>query len=119
MNPPQFANTSAICTLHGTADDGKSYNIPLTNDILSKHIMLLGGIGTGKTNTFFQIVSQLKQNMTNDDVMVVFDTKGDFYKEFYRPGDIVISNDETATGGNSLDYWNIFNEIDEDRHSKR
>ena len=51
--------------------------------------------------------------MTDEDIMVVFDTKGDFYKEFYRPGDIVISNDETATGGDCLNYWNIFNEIDE------
>lgn len=111
--PPQISREESKCTLTGTAG-GNQYQLPLTTDILSKHIMLLGGIGTGKTNTFFQIVSQLKQNMTDDDIMVVFDTKGDFYKEFYRPGDIVISNDETATGGDCLDYWNIFNEIDED-----
>ena len=43
--------------------------------------------------------------------MIVFDTKGDFYQEFYRPGDIVISNDPTATGSDRKDYWNIFNEI--------
>ncbi len=36
--------------------------------------------------------------------------KGDFYQEFYRPGDIVISNDPT-TGAAGKDYWNIFNEI--------
>ena len=112
--PPLLSNGEVVCTLSGAAKDGKQYQIPLTKDILSKHIMLLGGIGTGKTNTFFQIVSQLKNKMTNDDIMIVFDTKGDFYKEFYRPGDVVISNDETATGGDYLDYWNIFNEIDED-----
>ncbi len=112
--PPQFSSADAMCALSGTARDGKQYQIPLTKDILSKHVMLLGGIGTGKTNTFFQIVSQLKDKMNEDDIMIVFDTKGDFYKEFYRPGDIVISNDETATGGDNLDYWNIFNEIDED-----
>ena len=111
--PPRFSN-SADYTLSGIAKDGKSYQIPLTKDILSKHLMLLGGIGTGKTNTFFQIVSQIKEKMTDEDVMIIFDTKGDFYQEFYRPGDIVISNDETATGGDYLDYWNIFNEIDED-----
>ena len=112
--PPLLSNESVMCNLAGIAGDGNPHQIPLSKDILSKHIMLLGGIGTGKTNTFFQIVSQLKQNMTNEDIMVVFDTKGDFYKEFFRPGDIVISNDETATGGDHLDYWNIFNEIDED-----
>ena len=111
--PPHFSN-SADYTLSGVAKDGKLYRIPLTKDILSKHLMLLGGIGTGKTNTFFQIVSQIKEKMTDEDIMIVFDTKGDFYQEFYHPGDIVISNDETATGGEYLDYWTIFNEIEED-----
>lgn len=113
---PQLSSEQAVCTLLGTAKDGKQCSVPLTKDILSKHIMLLGGIGTGKTNTFFQIVSQLKEKMSNDDIMIIFDTKGDFYKEFYRPGDIVISNDETATGGDVLNYWNIFNEIDDGPH---
>ena len=112
--PPQFLGEASICSLSGTAGNGQAYQLPLSKDIQSKHIMLLGGIGTGKTNTFFQIVSQLKEKMTNEDIMIIFDTKGDFYKEFYRPGDVVISNDETATGGDCLDYWNIFNEIDED-----
>ena len=49
--------------------------------------------------------------MTSNDVMVVFDTKGDFYDTFYRQGDIVISNDEKATGPREKDYWNIFEEI--------
>ena len=113
-NPPLFSDEPAMCVLSGTAKDGKQYQIPFTKDILSKHVMLLGGIGTGKTNTFFQIVSELKNKMNENDVMIVFDTKGDFNREFYRPGDIVISNDDTATGGETLDYWNIFNEIDED-----
>ena len=78
--------------------------------------MFLGGIGTGKTNAFFQIVRQLRAGITRDDVMIIFDTKGDFYREFYRPGDIVISNDETATGQDGTDYWNIFNEIELDEH---
>lgn len=108
-SPPAFPEQKATCYLMGSDVNA---NIPLTQDILSKHIMLLGGIGTGKTNTFFQIVSQLKNSMNDDDIMIVFDTKGDFYKEFYRPGDIVISNDETAVGSDSPDYWNIFNEID-------
>jgi len=54
--------------------------------------------------------------MTADDVMIIFDTKGDFYNAFYKPGDVVISNDHTATGPNGVDYWNIFNEIENDDH---
>ena len=29
-------------------------------------------------------------------MVIIFDTKGDFYQKFYRPGDVVISNDGTA-----------------------
>jgi type IV secretory pathway TraG/TraD family ATPase VirD4 len=49
--------------------------------------------------------------MSDRDVMLIFDTKGDFRKEFFRPKDTVISNDTYATGPNGVDYWNIFKEI--------
>ena len=111
---PHINSNTAKCFLSGRAKSGQEVTIPLGDDIFSKHIMFLGGIGTGKTNAFYQIVSQLKEKMTKDDIMIVFDTKGDFYKEFYLPGDIVLSNDETATGDNSVDYWNLFNEIGQD-----
>lgn len=103
--------------LRGISSTGEPVRIPLSSDILSRHIMMLGGIGTGKTNTFFQMIDQLRYSMNDDDVMVIFDTKGDFYKEFYAPGDVVISNDDTAV--NSLGqtgYWNIFEEVDRGAH---
>ena len=102
--------------LDGTDGMGSFAKIPLDFSILSKHIVLLGGIGTGKTNAFFNIVDQLKSNLNQEDIMIIFDTKGDFYKEFYEPGDVVISNDDISTGGDSLDYWNIFNEIEPGEH---
>ena len=92
-------------------DAQASSSFCLDEDLLSKHVMLLGGIGTGKTNVFYHIISQINEKLAADDVMIIFDTKGDFYKQFYRPGDIVISNDENATGVYGVDYWNIFNEI--------
>lgn len=102
--------------LSGTDGMGNNSRIPLDSSLLSKHIMLLGGIGTGKTNAFFNIIEQLNAKLSADDIMIIFDTKGDFYKEFYAPGDVVISNDQTATGGDALDYWNIFNEIEPGEH---
>lgn len=102
------------CAFTGINPSGSPIQVPLDENLLSRHILFLGGIGTGKTNAFFQIMRQLKQGLTNDDVMIVFDTKGDFYKEFFQSGDIVISNDNTATGANGVDYWNIFNEIEND-----
>lgn len=112
MEIPPIRTNHPICVLRGQDGRGLRAFIPFDASLLSRHIMLLGGIGTGKTNAFFQIVSQINKNITPDDVMIIFDTKGDFYKEFYAPGDVVISNDRNATGPERLDYWNIFNEID-------
>lgn len=80
--------------------------IPISKKLLSKHILLIGGIGTGKTNTINLLLRNLMDTMDNNDVMVIFDPKRDYYDEFYKEGDIVISNDETCTT-----YWNVFNEI--------
>lgn len=115
-DPAAYPVRNACCAFMGTNRVGGDIYVPFDADLLSRHLMFLGGIGTGKTNAFFQIVRQLLAGITRDDVMIIFDTKGDFYREFYRPGDIVISNDETATGQDGTDYWNIFNEIELDEH---
>ena len=116
VNPLIYPTRNPHCAFLGMSPDGKDKNIPLDNELLSSHIMVLGGIGTGKTNTFLQLMKQLRQSFTQDDIMIVFDTKGDFYRSFYKSGDIVISNDTTATGANGEDYWNIFSEIDRDEY---
>ncbi|NLC14110.1 MAG: type IV secretion system DNA-binding domain-containing protein [Chloroflexi bacterium] len=108
---PVNNSPGARCAIRGQDASGKPANFPFSDDLLSKHLLFIGGIGMGKTNGIFQILSQLRNNMTSNDVMVVFDTKGDFYDTFYRQGDIVISNDEKATGPREKDYWNIFEEI--------
>lgn len=109
---PTIKSEDVRCFLTGTGGDGIRARVPLSDDLLSKHMLFLGGIGMGKTNGIFQIIQQLRQHMNSDDVMLIFDTKGDFYNTFYQKGDIVISNDEKATGPDGVDYWNIFNEID-------
>ena len=113
---PNIPTSTPICVLKGINGNGERAFIPLDNNILSRHIILIGGIGTGKTNAFYQILSQITPNLSNDDIIFIFDTKGDFYEKFYKPGDVVISNDETATGSDGLDYWNIFNEIESGEH---
>lgn len=116
LEPPAVLQEGAVCSFCGTSRSGNAVQVPLTADLLSKHMLFLGGIGTGKTNAFCQVVSQLTDTLTEDDVMIIFDTKGDFYQEFYRPGDVVISNDFTATGQSMIDYWNIFNELERNQH---
>lgn len=109
--PPVFSCKTERCRLLGRDAAGATCTVPLTEDLLSKHLLFLGGIGTGKTNAIFQLLAQLRDSMTDRDVMVIFDTKGDFHKEFYRSGDTVVSNDSKATGPGGVDYWNIFGEI--------
>lgn len=110
---PNITEHNPVLYFKGCDNQGIHREIPISSSVLSRHFMLIGGIGTGKTNAFFQMISQLQNSLTPDDVMIIFDTKGDFYKEFYnKEKDIVISNDENACGPEGVpDYWNIFNEV--------
>jgi type IV secretory pathway TraG/TraD family ATPase VirD4 len=82
----------------------------LDETVLSRHMMLVGGTGCGKTELTYHFVNQLKNAMTPDDVMIIFDTKGDYHKEFYN-------SERDKIIGNSTQYksvsekWNIFREI--------
>ena len=116
-NNPPIINNPTI-SIDGTRIsknfDGTSLSKPmclqLNNDILSRHLMLIGGTGCGKTNAFFHIVEQVKRNMTSDDVMIIFDTKGDYQKQFFDGDrDCVISS--STDGSHNIVDWNIFEEI--------
>lgn len=79
---------------------------------LSKHLLLLGGIGSGKTNTFNFIINQTMKKMTDNDVMIIFDTKGDFAKKFYdkyNQRHIMIDNGYTYRAETLR--WNLFGEL--------
>lgn len=86
---------------------GEECNIPITEEILSKHVLYTGTIGTGKTTAIFQLLDQIIPKMNENDVMIIFDTKGDFEERYYREGfDTIISNDEKTTA-----FWNVFKEV--------
>ena len=102
---------NAKFALSGTNRNGQPIAWPVDEGPLSKHMILLGAIGMGKSNAMNNIVRSIRSTMGRNDVMLIFDTKGDYYKEFYRPGDVVISNDKRATNGTSPDYWNLFGEV--------
>lgn len=86
-----------------------SYNLGFSREVLSKHILMAGGTGCGKTNVFYYFVDQLQKKMTPNDVMIVFDTKGDYFKRFHRPGDAVIANSRDYSA--ITEKWNVFKEI--------
>ncbi len=110
--PPKIADSKygepTVCFYGDT--NGRPSDIKLNSEILSRHLMLIGGTGCGKTNTFFHIVNQLKPNMQPNDVMIIFDTKGDYYKQFYDAGnDLVLSTSEQYKSASII--WNIFEEF--------
>ncbi|MBE6530031.1 MAG: DUF87 domain-containing protein [Ruminococcaceae bacterium] len=116
QNPDRNNMRPINIQFNGTNAEGLPDNFVLSEKLLGQHLLLVGGIGSGKTNTFNQIISTISPQLTPNDVMIIFDTKGDFYKEFYKPGDIVISNDKTACGAMGTDYWNVLNEVADDEH---
>lgn len=86
----------------------------LTNNMLSRHLLLLGGIGSGKTNAFNFMIESIQESMTDNDIMFIFDTKGDFYRDFYEkdnPDHILIGNNPAFE--NETYYWNLFDELRE------
>lgn len=95
----------------GTIPSGNAGVWPIDEGLLSRHMLMLGAIGAGKSNATYHLIQRLRSSMTTNDVMFIFDTKGDYYNQFYHKGDIVISNDERATDGVRANYWNLFREI--------
>lgn len=89
--------------------NGKPASFGLGEDVISKHMMLVGGTGCGKSTLFYHIIEQLKKKMTADDVMIIFDSKGDFYSKFYNKRDCVIGNSPQYI--QQSERWNIFKEI--------
>ena len=80
-SPVSYPVGETKCRLLGSgASAGKS--VELDENLLSRHIMLLGGIGTGKTNAINMVLNQLMKNLTGNDVVIIFDSKGEFYRDF-------------------------------------
>jgi hypothetical protein len=107
-NTPPADVIAPVIRLNGKFN-GQKKAFSIGEDILSKHILLVGGTGCGKTNLFYHYVAQIKKAMTNDDVMIIFDSKGDFYSKFYNTDDLVIDNSKLYSGKSSC--WNIYKEI--------
>lgn len=89
--------------------NGTPASFGLEEDVVSKHMMLVGGTGCGKSTLFYHIVAQLKKKMEADDVMIIFDSKGDFHSRFYDKNDCVIGNSSQYI--QQSERWNIFKEI--------
>lgn len=89
-------------------------------DLLSKHCLMLGSIGSGKSNIMFHTVSEIKKNLGENDCMIYFDSKGDYVEKFCDSKDIIVGNSEWVKSKfssghigylNQIKYWNIFSDL--------
>lgn len=107
QNPLKTA-ANPVIIIPGTFRE-KHETLNLNRDTLSRHMMLIGGTGCGKSNVFYHIIDQARKKMSTDDVMIIFDPKGDYYELFGTSKDAVIG------GGKHFQHqsekWNIFKEI--------
>lgn len=88
---------------------GQHIYIDIDEGILSKHILFVGGTGSGKTNAINYFINQLKRQMNSNDVMIIFDTKGDFERQFCNTNDLIIGNSKKYR--NRTEKWNIYKEL--------
>ena len=107
-NTPPASMAAPVVRLKGKHNDQPA-SFGLGLDELSKHMLLVGGTGCGKTTLFYHFVDQIRKAMTADDVMILFDSKGDFHSRFFRPGDLVVGNSKQYAGKSAL--WNLYKEI--------
>ena len=81
----------------------------LTDKVLGGHVLLVGGIGQGKTNAIYHLLHSVRNHLRNEDVVVVFDPKGDYLRRFWRPGDIVINDPRSEEDERP---WNLLAGVD-------
>ena len=77
---------------------------------LGRHVLFLGGIGSGKTVGMSALVDSIRADSRPDDVLVFFDTKGDYISAFFRDGDVSLSP-ETDSSFAGARVWNLFAEL--------
>jgi type IV conjugative transfer system coupling protein TraD len=84
--------------------------MPLLKDSETKHILLVGTIGSGKTNTFNHLLPQIRKRQQK---AVIVDTTGVFVEKFYNPKTDVILNPLDAR----TQAWDIWRECENDIHA--
>ena len=90
---------------------GNEGNITMSDDMLSRGTLFLGSTGSGKTNVITMLMDSVLKQLTDDDTVIIFDSKRDFFKRFFSPRNpkhIVVSS---SSGDRLISRsWNLFHE---------
>ena len=96
----------------GIRIDGDSGSFWLTEEILSRGLLNIGSTGSGKTNLIYSISRAILRRLRNDEIVVFFDYKGDYFNAFFdknNPNHIVISTQDKHKPYSRS--WNLFGEL--------
>ena len=85
----------------------------INKDMLAYGLLAIGAPGTGKTNFFNMILERMLTTMQTTDVIVIFDTKGDYLETFGNriPDDVKIVIGSGDAYSRITYYHNIFAEV--------
>lgn len=98
---------AARVTDGGNASRYTFAGVPIPTSAVVQNFLVTGAVGKGKSQLFFALMRQVAAAKKK---AIVWDLKGEFCEEFYRPGKDVILNifDDRSPG------WDFFAEIDRD-----
>lgn len=87
--------------------------VGISKELLSYGFLALGVPGSGKTNFYNMILSRLLETQSDQEIILIFDTKGDYLKEF---GGRIPMSDRIIIGAGEeyrgiTGFHNIFSEI--------
>lgn len=94
---------------------GKKGAFYLTDKMLSMGLLMLGSTGCGKTTQLVKLLDQVVPALNDEDTMIIFDSKGDFYDRYYEPGNpnhIVVSLSQRHK--DIASPWNVYRELIDD-----
>ena len=81
-----YRDPDAFLSLVGADGNGKNAYLPIGDSLLSRHMLLLGSPGTGKSNMMRHLLRNLRVNLTEEDVLIAFDPTGEYSAQFCQAG---------------------------------
>ena len=106
-----YRDPDAFLSLVGVDGNGKNAYMPIGDTLLCRHMLLLGSPGTGKSNMMRHLLRNIRVNLTDADVLLVFDPTGEYGALLSQAGDVVFADDPRASDGSGEAQWNLFAEL--------